>query len=104
MNAQVLISHSAGAAEIANLVQQALRAMIPGVQVACSSLPGRVPEGGDDSLAALKAELASAQAVIGLITADALTSGEVPFQLGAGWALGKRVILLLSPEERANEL
>ena len=101
--AQVLISHSAGMAEIATEVLQALRVMIPGVRIACSSVAGRA-EGDGDSLAALKRELTSADTVIGFITGDALASADVPFQLGAAWALGKRVLLLLSPEGRAGEL
>jgi hypothetical protein len=104
MTAQVLISHSGGAAEIADQVLQALQVMVPGIRIARSSLPGRAPEGGDDSLAALKHELSAAETVIALITGDALSSPEVPFQLGASWALGKRLLLLLSPEERSVEL
>jgi hypothetical protein len=104
MTAQVLITHSAGTTEIADQVLQALQVMVPGIRLACSSLPGREPTGGNDSLAALKQELAAAETVIALITGDALNSAEVPFQLGASWALGKRLLLLLSPEERSAEL
>ena len=117
MTAQVLISHSAATGEIAGQVLQALQAMIPGARIACSSLSGtaaalrggasmagREREGGEDALAALKQELAAADTVIALITGDALTAPEVPFQIGAAWALGKRLTLLLSPEERSIEL
>jgi hypothetical protein len=117
MTAQVLISHSEATAEIASQVLQALQAMIPGARIACSSfggtaqalrggaaLPGREPSGAEDTLAALKAELAAADTVIALITGDALTAPELPFQIGAAWALGKRLTLLLSPEERSVEL
>jgi hypothetical protein len=104
MTAQVLISHTAGTAEIADQVVQALQVMVPGIRIARSSLPGRAPEGGDDSLAGLKQQLAAAETVVALITGDALGSAEVPFQLGASWALGKRLLLLVSPEERSVEL
>ena len=102
MTAQVLISHSAGTAEIANQVLQALQVMIPGVRIACSS--GPVTAGGNDTLGALKQELAGADTVIALLTGDAMRSVELPFQIGAAWALGKRLLLLVGPEERSVEL
>jgi hypothetical protein len=98
MTAQVLISHSAATAEIANQILQTLQTMIPGARMACSSLPGKGPGGGADALAVLKQELAGADCVIALVTGDALSSPELPFQAGAAWALGKKLTLLLSPD------
>lgn len=104
MSARFFISHSTPDTELGSGIAQFLEATIEGARVQRSSLPGRMPDGGEDSLAALKQQIASADAVVGLLTARALTSGEVPFQLGAAWALGKRLVLLRAHGDSAGEL
>jgi hypothetical protein len=104
MSGRIFISHSAPDTELGTDIAQFLQGMIEGAQVSCSSMPGPVPAGRDASLAGLKEQLEDAGVVVGLITPSALGSGEVPFQLGAAWALGKRLVLLLGPEANASEL
>jgi hypothetical protein len=104
MSGRIFISHSAADARLGHCIAEFLSAMIEGAQVRGSSLPGREPLGGDDTLAALKQQLASADVVIGVITPHALASGEVPFQLGAAWSLGTRLMLLLTRDGGAPEL
>src|SRR6188768_3523918 len=104
MSGRIFISHSNADAQLADQVAGLLESAITGASVQGSSLPGRVPEGGNDSLAALKQQLVSADAVIGLITPEALASGEVPFQLGAAWVLGQQLVLLLGPSGSSAEL
>ncbi|MGD8859034.1 MAG: hypothetical protein PVI30_03425 [Myxococcales bacterium] len=104
MGAHVFISHSAADAELAHGISDFLGGAVPGLEVACSSLPGRVPSVGEDSLAALKQKLGDAGVVLALITPTALGSGEVPFQLGAAWAQGKPLTLLLHAEGSAEGL
>jgi hypothetical protein len=104
MSARIFVSYSSQDGELGGQLVSLLQAMIEGAEVGCSSLPGHEPAGGDDSFAALKQRLADADVVVGLITARALASGEVPFQLGAAWALGKALLLLLGPDGSAAEL
>ena len=104
MSGRIVIGYATRDAELGLRIVQFLQAMLSDAEVSGSSLPGHVPEGGDDSLAALKQRLASADVVVGLITASALTSGEVAFQLGAAWSLGTRLVLLLGPDGSENEL
>ena len=104
MGGRIFISHSTADSQLGCLIVEFLQAMIEEAQVAGSSLPGHVPEGGEDSLAALKGRLAEADVVIGVITPQALASGEVPFQLGAAWSLGTRLLLLLEPDGSSSEL
>ena len=119
MSARIFISHSASDTELGQDIGQFLQAMIDGAQVSGSasggtapaalrdgaSLPGTVAAGeGDDGFAALRQQLAEAEVVVGLITPFAIASGEVPFQLGAAWSLGKRLVLLLGPDGSAAEL
>ncbi len=104
MSARIFVSYSTQDGELGDQLVALLRAMIEGAEVACSPLPAHEPAGGDDSYAALKQRLADADAVVGVITARALASGEVPFQLGAAWALGKPLVLLLGPDGSAAEL
>jgi hypothetical protein len=101
---RIFVSHSGPDHELGARIAEFLHAAIDGTRVGSSSLPGREPLGGADSLGALKQELAEADVVIGVITADALDSGEAPFQLGAAWALGKRIVLLISPDGGGREL
>lgn len=104
MSVHIFISHSAADSELGVQLVELLQALIAGAEIGCSSLPGHVPEGGDDSFAALKQQLASTDVVVGLITGSAIASGEVPFQLGAAWALGKPLLLLLGADGSAAEL
>jgi hypothetical protein len=104
MTSRIFVSHCAADHALGAQVAEFLRAVLDGTRVSESSLPGREPAGGADSLAAVKQELSDAAVVIGIITAHAFDSGEVPFQLGAAWALGKRLVLLLSPDGDAREL
>ncbi len=110
MSARIFISHSASDTELGQDIAQFLQAMIDGAQVSGSAsgggtAPTQAPAGeGDDGLAPLRQQLADADVVVGLITPSALASGEVPFQLGAAWSLGKRLVLLLGPDGNATEL
>jgi hypothetical protein len=104
MSIRIFISHSNGDSELAGHLVEVLAGMIEGAQVGCSSLPGHEPAGGEDSFAALKQQLGDADVVVGAITARAVASNEVPFQLGAAWALGKRLLLLLGADASATEL
>jgi hypothetical protein len=92
---RIFISHAAADRELGGRVAEFLRASVA-AQLRSSA--------GADGLAALQQQLAAAEVVIGVITSAAFDSGEVPFQLGAAWALGKRLVLLLQPDERAHEL
>jgi hypothetical protein len=104
MSGRIVIGYATRDAELGLRVVQFLQTMLDSAEVSGSSLPGHVPEGGDDSLAALKQRLASADVVVGLFTSSALTSGEVAFQLGAAWFLGTRLVLLLGPGGSETEL
>jgi hypothetical protein len=110
MSARIFISHSASDTELGQDIAQFLQAMIDGAQVSGSASrgatePAQAPADEDgDGLAALRQQLADADVVVGLITQSALASGEVPFQLGAAWSLGKRLVLLLGPDGSATEL
>jgi len=104
MTPRIFVSHCAADHDLGAQVAEFLRAALGGFRVSESSLPGREPAGGSDSLAAVKQEISDSGVVIGVITAHAFDSGEVPFQLGAAWALGKRLVLLLSPDGDAHEL
>lgn len=104
MTSRIFVSHCAADHALGAQVAEFLRAALEGARISESSLPGREPSGGADSLAAVKQELSGAAVVIGIITSHAFDSGEVPFQLGAAWALGKRLVLLLSPDGDAREL
>lgn len=104
MSIRIFISHSTADSELASRLVEVLEALIAGAQVGCSSLPGHEAAGGEDSFAALKQQLGDADVVVGAITAHAMASSEVPFQLGAAWALGKRLLLLLSPDGSQSEL
>lgn len=74
-----------------------LRAMLGSDRVAARSGVARVtgqaasaPQAGP----ARSSELTGADLVLALLTPHALASGEVPFELGAAWALRKRCVLL----------
>jgi hypothetical protein len=104
MSGRIVISYGTQDSDLGSRIVHFFQAMLSAVEVSGSSLPGHVPGGGDDSLAALKQRLASAEVVVGLITPRALASGEVPFQLGAAWSLGTRLVLLLEPGDTHAEL
>jgi hypothetical protein len=104
MSVRIFVSHSASDNDLASLLVETLQAMIASAEVGRSSLPAHVPSGGLDSFAALKQQLTDADTVVGLITAQSLVSGEVPFQLGAAWALGKRIVLMLDQSGSDVEL
>jgi hypothetical protein len=104
MSARIFISHSAADGQLGAEIGQLLEALIVGAEIGFSSLPGHEPAGGQDTLAAMKQGLANSDVVVGLITAGASASSEVPFQLGAAWALGKPLQLLLGPDGNPGEL
>jgi hypothetical protein len=97
MSGRIFISHAAADAALGEDIAEFLQAMIEGSHVRAAAPRGSAPEAGDGS-AALQHDLADADMVVGLITEAALASGEVPFHLGAAWALDTRVLLLIERE------
>lgn len=84
----------------ADRVVDVFRAAFVGAEVVGSALPAgqRTP----DAAGWLRQELAGASVVVALVTPASVTAQEVAFQLGAGWALGKRLVLLLDPTGKAD--
>jgi hypothetical protein len=102
MSGRIFISHAAADAALGEDIAEFLQAMLEGSNVRAAAPRGSLPEAGDGS-AALQQDLADADVVVGLITEAALASGEVPFHLGAAWALDTRVLLLIEREVGSGE-
>jgi hypothetical protein len=103
MSGRIVISHSAPDAGLGADIAQFLQAMIDRAQVAAVALP---PPGtdGEEGLVSVRQRLASADAVVGLVTRQALGSFELPFQLGVAWSLDKPLALLLGPDVGTPDL
>ena len=100
----VLISHSSKDEKLAAALIDVLRAGLGllATQIRCSSVDGyRLPAGvnSDDQL---RAEIADAGVLVGLLTANSLSSTYVLFELGARWGIQRFMIPLfagVSPED-----
>jgi hypothetical protein len=92
----VLISHSSKDADAAAALVEYLRAGLLINKIRCSSVDGYRLPAGVNTEAQLKAEVNSAEVMIGLITPNSLASAYVMFELGARWGVGKFMIPLLA--------
>src|SRR5262245_60718755 len=93
MSARIFISHSGSDGDLAAQLRRFLQASLPEAQLGTSADAAAPGESGP---LALKSQLASADVVVGLLSAA--PAGEVPFQLGAAWAFGKPVHVLMLGE------
>lgn len=94
----VLISHSSRDIPLASEVTEFLRAglALRAEEIRCSSVDGYRLPGGVNTEAQLRREVSSAKVLIGLITANSLSSPYVLFELGARWGAGLPTIPLLA--------
>jgi hypothetical protein len=99
MGIRVFVSHAAKDAALAIAFVQWLEGclVVPPGTVRCTSAPGYKSRIGDSTADALRTDLTSCSVVLGLITSASLESAYVLMELGAGWALNKRVACLLLP-------
>ncbi len=100
----VLISHSSKdkvlAEALIDLLRSGLGLLAP--QIRCSSVDGYRLQAGVNTHDELRAEIKSAKVLIGLLTANSVSSTYVLFELGARWGAGLFMIPLLAgiePEE-----
>jgi len=96
---KVFISHSAKDAEIASAVVDLLRSALDlkAEEIRCSSVDGYRLRIGAETDSEVRREVLSAQAFIGLISPNAITSAYVMFELGARWGTYKTLAPLLAP-------
>ncbi len=94
----VLISHSSKDAPLASELTEFLRAglALTADQIRCSSVDGYRLPGGVNTEAQLRQEVNSTGVLIGLITANSLSSPYVLFELGARWGAGLPMVPLLA--------
>ncbi len=99
MTTSVLIAHSPEDAELAEQIAAALQTLSAQTTAICSSLRA---DGPSIDTGARAGQIAGSQAVVALLTTRSARSHDVLLQLGAGWALGKRLVLLLDAEQAAS--
>lgn len=95
--AKIFISHSSENKELVEMLVDFLQ-MGMGVNrsdIFCTSIPGNLPT-GKAFIEKIKEELRESEAVIFLITEDYLKSQFCITEMGAAWALGKRIYPLLT--------
>jgi hypothetical protein len=73
-------------------------------QIRCTSVPGHQTPFGFTIAEELKKDLKTSRAVVTLITSSGLASRWVVFELGASWALGKIIIVVLAPGVTSDRL
>lgn len=104
----LFISHATSDGEFANTVKQEVEKVFAhGINVFCTSSPGTVPI-GRDWLSDIESNLASAQAVIAIITPVSIERPWLWFELGATWGKGRSgdccIYPLCAPEIEISEL
>lgn len=101
MPISIFISHSSRDRDLVRLFVRALEEslIIPDKAIRCSSLPGYRLRAGGQSSEILRAELAEAKVIIGILTPNSLESGWVMFELGAGWGGRKNVVPVIAGVE-----
>lgn len=87
MQPTLYLSHDVADTLLAGNWVDLLEAALPDARLVCTALPGYADAG--------QAPFAGASVVLGLVTRQALTGASVPFELGAAWAQGCRVIPVL---------
>jgi TIR domain len=99
MTIKIFVSHSGKDSEIAkNLVQWIEGCLVvPSDTIRCTSVHGYKLSAGDTTGESLRRDLISCNMVLGLLTDTSLESAYVLMELGAAWALKKRVGCLLLP-------
>ena len=99
MPIRIFVSHAAKDVALAKAFVTWLEGCLeaPAGSIRCTSVPGYKLEVGDDPAAVLAANLAACSTVIALVTDASLESAYVFAELGAGWALKKRVCSLFMP-------
>lgn len=99
MSLRILISHDDADMEAADDLATLFGAAFSEAEVVTSALP---QESSTPNAATwFRQELARADIVAALLTRASASTQEVAFQLGAGWALGKRLTLVVPPDEAA---
>lgn len=91
MQPTLYVSHDVADTQLAGNWVDLLEAALPDLHLVCTSLPGYAE-------AAAQAPFGGAEVVIGLLTPQALSGAAVPFELGAAWQQGLRVIPVLQGE------
>jgi hypothetical protein len=97
----IFVSHSSRDRDLVRLFVRALEEslVLPDKAIRCSSLPGYRLRAGGQSSDILRAEIAEAKVIIGILTPDSLESGWVMFELGAGWGTKKNVVPVIAGVE-----
>jgi hypothetical protein len=94
MPISIFISHASKDRVLVDLFVKALEAsmVIPEGGIRCTTLPGYRLRAGAHTSTALRAEIAEARILIGILTPESLESGWVMFELGAAWGASKPVL------------
>jgi hypothetical protein len=100
MTSSVLIAHSPEDSELAEQIAAALQTLCSETTASCSSLRGAATADVD----ARAAQIAASQTVLALLTPRGADSQDVLLQLGAGWALGKQLVMLIAPGYAASQV
>ncbi len=97
-NIMIFISHSSADATMAEALADLLRTAlsIPPERIRCTSAIAYSLQFGIDTAETLRAEVSSADVVIGLITPSSTESHWVLFELGARWGQGKALFSVLA--------
>lgn len=77
---------------------------IPPGQLRCTSVDGYGLQPGENFDVALHRDLRGARVIVGLLTTEAIGSGWVVMELGAGWGLGTTICPLLHGELSTDAL
>jgi hypothetical protein len=105
---RLFISHASSDGDFANAVKQEIEKVFAnGVDVFCTSSPGTIAAGAD-WLNEIEARLATAQAVIVIITPVSIERPWLWFEVGATWSKGRagncRIYPLCAPEIELSSL
>jgi hypothetical protein len=105
---RLFISHATSDGAFATAIQQELEKVFAnGLEVFCTSSPGAIAA-GSDWLNEIESRLASAQAVIAIITPISVERPWLWFEVGATWAKGRtgacRIYPLCAPEVDLSNL
>jgi hypothetical protein len=100
MSARIFVSHCAEDGELGSQIVALLRAVVDGIEVDSSRAQSE-PLAGDDKLSSLEQRLAVADAVVGLCTQRSAAGGDVAFELGAAWGLGRPLYVVVDGSHAA---
>lgn len=94
---RLFISHSSRDLKLATALIHLLRSSLnlPATAIRCTSVDGYRLPGGADTNVQLRREVHDAEAFVGIVSAEALQSLYVLFELGARWGAGRQLIPLL---------